>query len=152
MGLRFRRARGGYLLSQGGAKRSGQVRSGQVRSECLKCTFRASCCSARLSRAQVFVGSSVRDIKLKMERVRGTACTGGYKGVRAVRPESVAGGGWFEVLWNLGCPVRLSQKEICAHFNDGNVGAIWTVRRKIELWSYVVSFEFSRPKVAQAKR
>ena len=23
----------------------------------------------------------------------GTACTGGYKGVRAVRPESVAGGG-----------------------------------------------------------
>ena len=30
--------------------RSGQVRSGQVRSECLMCTFRASCCSARLSR------------------------------------------------------------------------------------------------------
>ena len=28
----------------------GQVRSGQVRSECLMCTFRASCCSARLSR------------------------------------------------------------------------------------------------------
>ena len=26
----------------------------------------------------------------------GTACTDGYKGVRAVRPESVAGGGWFE--------------------------------------------------------
>ena len=26
-------------------------RSGQVRSECLTCTFRASCCSARLSRA-----------------------------------------------------------------------------------------------------
>ena len=24
----------------------------------------------------------------------GGACTGGYKGVRAVRPESVAGGGW----------------------------------------------------------
>ena len=33
-----------------------------------------------------------------------------------------------------------------AHFNEGNVGAIWTDRRKIELWSYVVSFEFSRPK------
>ena len=32
---------------------SGQVRSGQVRLECLTCTFRASCCSARLSRAQV---------------------------------------------------------------------------------------------------
>ena len=29
-----------------------QVRSGQVRSECFMCTFRASCCSARLSRAQ----------------------------------------------------------------------------------------------------
>ena len=28
-----------------------QVRSGQVRSECLTCTSRASCCSARLSRA-----------------------------------------------------------------------------------------------------
>ena len=29
----------------------------------------------------------------------GTACTGGYKGVRAVRPESVAGRGYSEVLW-----------------------------------------------------
>ena len=35
----------------------------QVRSECLTCTFRASYCSTRLSRAQVpaFAGSSVRD-------------------------------------------------------------------------------------------
>ena len=34
----------------------------QVRSECLTCTYRASCCSVRLSRVQVpaFVGSSVR--------------------------------------------------------------------------------------------
>ena len=31
----------------------GQVRSGQVRSECLTCTSRAICCSARLSRTQV---------------------------------------------------------------------------------------------------
>ena len=33
-----------------------------VRSECFTCTFRASCCSARLSRPQipVFAGSSVR--------------------------------------------------------------------------------------------
>ena len=33
-----------------------------VRSECLTCTFRASCCSARLSRAHVpvYTGSSVR--------------------------------------------------------------------------------------------
>ena len=44
-----------------------------------------------------------------------TACTGGYKGVRAVRPESVADGGWFEVLWNLECPVGLSQtRNMCA--------------------------------------
>ena len=35
----------------------------QLRSECLACTFRANCCSARLSRAQIpaFVGSSIRD-------------------------------------------------------------------------------------------
>ena len=46
-------------------KRLYQVRSGQVRSECLTCTFTESCCSARLSRAQVraFPGSSVRDRK-----------------------------------------------------------------------------------------
>ena len=45
--------------------KSGQVRSGQVRSECLTCAFKASCCSARLSRAQVpaFAASSVRDRK-----------------------------------------------------------------------------------------
>ena len=48
-------------------------RSGQVRSECLMCTFRASCCNGRLSRAQVptFAGSSLRD------RNKG----GGIKGV-----------------------------------------------------------------------
>ena len=51
----------------------------------------------------------------------GTACTGGYKGVRAVRPVSVTGGGWFEVLWNMECPVGLSQREICAHFNERNL-------------------------------
>ena len=49
------------------------------------------------------------------------ACNGGYKGVRAVWPESVAGGGWCEVLWNLECPVGLSQRDICAHFNEGNL-------------------------------
>ena len=52
----------------------------------------------------------------------GGRCTSRYKGVRAVRPESVAGGGWFEVLWNLECPVGLSQTEMCAHFNEGNLG------------------------------
>ena len=36
-----------------------------LRSECLMCTFRASCCSTRLSRSQVpaFAGSPVRDRK-----------------------------------------------------------------------------------------
>ena len=45
------------------ATTTNQVRSGQVRSECLTCTFRASCCSAGLSRAQVpaFACSSARD-------------------------------------------------------------------------------------------
>ena len=40
---------------------------GQVRSECLTCTFRASCCSARLSRAHAlaFAGSSIQDRKKK---------------------------------------------------------------------------------------
>ena len=51
----------------------------------------------------------------------GTACTGGYKGVQAVRSESVAGGGWYEMLWNLECLIELSQREICAHFNEGNL-------------------------------
>ena len=51
----------------------------------------------------------------------GGAFNGGYKGIRAVRPESVAGGGWFEVLWNWEYHVGLSQKEICAHFNEGNL-------------------------------
>ena len=100
------------------ALRSGQVRSGQVRSECFNCTFRANCCSARLSRVQVLAlaGFSVRNRKKKGGGSKGgTACTGGYKGVRAVQPESVAGGGWFEVLWNLECPVGLSQnKNMCA--------------------------------------
>ena len=45
----------------------------------------------------------------------GAACTGGYKGIRAVRSDSVVGEGWFEVLWNLDCPVGLSQnKSMCA--------------------------------------
>ena len=50
-------------------------------------------------------------IKKRGEEVRGTACIGGYKGVRVVRPGSVAGGGWFEVIGNLECSVGLSQKK-----------------------------------------
>ena len=39
----------------------------QVRSECLTCTFRASCCSVPLSWGQVpaFAGSSIRDRRKK---------------------------------------------------------------------------------------
>ena len=37
----------------------------------------------------------------KKKKGEGVSGTCGYKGVRAVRPESVAGGRWFEVLWNL---------------------------------------------------
>ena len=45
----------------------------------------------------------------------GLPALAGNKGVQAVRLESVAGGGWFEVLWNLECPVGLSQKRnMCA--------------------------------------
>ena len=53
--------------------RSGQVRTGQIRSEGLTWTFRESCCSARLSRAQIpsFTGSSVRDRKNKGGRSKG---------------------------------------------------------------------------------
>ena len=130
-----------------------QVRLGQVRSECLTCTFRASCCSARLSWTQVsgFAGSSPRDRnkkKKEAEGVRGggTACTGGYNGVRAVRSESVAGGGWFEVLWNLECPVGFSQKINTCTFQWRK---FWSnldgPPKNKELWSYVLSFEFSRP-------
>ena len=59
--------------------RSGQVRSGQVRSECLTCTFRASCCSTRLSWAHVpaFTGSSVRDRKKKGGGSKGEGVRGG---------------------------------------------------------------------------
>ena len=73
------------------------------------CTFRASCCNARLSQAKVlaFTGSSVRNWEKKEgEGVRGDHLHWrGYKGGQAVLLGSVAGGGFFEVLWNLECPV-----------------------------------------------
>ena len=55
-------------------------------------TVKASCCNTHLSRAQVpaSAGSSVRNRKKR----RWTACTGGYKRVQAVRPTSVASGGF----------------------------------------------------------
>ena len=36
--------------------------------------------------------------------------------------------------------------RIYAHFNEGNLAK--NLPKNKELWSYVVSFEFSRPKVA----
>ena len=74
----------------------------------------------------------------------GTTCTGGYKGVQAVRSGSVAAGGCFKVVWNLECPVGLSQIEICAHFDEGNLGSL-PKKIIVELCG---GFEFSRPKVA----
>ena len=65
----------------------GQSSTGQVRSECLTCTFRASCCSARLSWAQVlaFASSSVWERRNKKgggsKGGGGGACTGRYTGV-----------------------------------------------------------------------
>ena len=72
----------------------------QVRSECLSCTFRASCCNARLSRALVpvfFAGYSVRDREKKRDG-GGAAYTGEYKGVQA-------DGGWFSVM-----EIRMSRR------------------------------------------
>ena len=97
------------------------------------CTFRASCCIARLSEAGKKRGEGVRGDRLH------------WRVQRAVRPESVAGGGRFEVLWNLECSVGLSEREICAHFNEGNLALFGRSAENKELWSYVVKFEFSRP-------
>ena len=38
----------------------------------------------------------------------------------------IAGGGWFEVLWNSECPVG----EIYAHFNEGNLAQFgWSAEK-----------------------
>ena len=44
------------------------------------------------------------------------------------------------MLWNLECPVGLSQREIWRNL-DGPP-------KNKEVWSYVVKFEFNRPKSA----
>ena len=85
------------------------IKSGHVRSECLTCTFRASCCGARLSRPQV-PGQGKRGERARRDHLHWR-----------VQGSTVSGGGWFEVLWNLECPVGLSQREICAHFSEGNL-------------------------------
>ena len=35
------------------------------------------------------------------------------------------------MLWNLECPVGLSQREICVHFNEGNLVQFrWSAEKK----------------------
>ena len=68
--------------------------SGQVRSECLTCKFRASvvahaCHGHRYQPSPVLL--FVTGKKEGGGSKEGTACTGGYKGVQAVQPGSVAG-------------------------------------------------------------
>ena len=55
----------------------------------------------RITHTTAFVTPVVKHcLEQNGEGVRGrSACTGGYKGVQAV----------FEVLWNLECPLELSQ-------------------------------------------
>ena len=73
---------------------------GQVRAECLTCTFRASCCSARLSRA--------------LEKKDGGGGGGGVApaltGTREYKQSDR--GWWFRVLRNFEGYVRISMKEI----------------------------------------
>ena len=46
-----------------------------------------------------------------------------------------------KVLWNLECPIGLSQKINMYAFQKRKFGAIWAVRqKKKQLWSYVVIF------------
>ena len=33
------------------------------------------------------------------------------------------------MLWNLECPVGLSQREICAHFNEGNLAHVYMLTK-----------------------
>ena len=66
----------------------------QVRSECLTCTFIAHACHGHRYRPSSIPWSGTG--KKRGKGGGGTACTGGYKGIRAVRPELVAGGGCFE--------------------------------------------------------
>ena len=76
------------------------------------CTFRSSCCSAHLSWAHTPVINLA--VCLGPEK-RGGGTKGGDRLHWQVQ------GSMFEVLWNLECPLGLSQREICAHFNEGNL-------------------------------
>ena len=96
------------------------------KSECLTCTLRASCCSERLSWAQVSIltSSSVRNREKRGDGVRE-----------------------YERCYGI-CE---KEKYVCI-----SMKGIWCnldgPSKNKELWSYVVKFEFSRPKVAQIGR
>ena len=52
------------------------------------------------------------------------------------------------MIWNLECPVGLSQKRICVYFEYRKLGAIWTVPRKGDKKELRDVLEFSSPKIA----
>ena len=115
------------------------VRSGQVRSECLTCTFRASCCSARLSQAQVptFAGSSVWDRKKRGDRL--------HWWVQGSTSSPTRIGSRRRVVWGV-MEFRMSRRikakgNMCA-FQWKKIGVIWTVcRMSLSLASAVVPAE-----------
>ena len=125
-----------------------QARSGQVR--VFNCTFRSSCCSARLSCAHVlafFAESSVWDRK---KGGREYGCGDRLQCWVHGNMSSPTGiGSRQSVIWGVmefGMSHRIKPKEKGAHFNEGNLVQFGRSIEKSELWSYVVSFEFSRPK------
>ena len=128
-----------------------QIITLQVRSECLTCTFRARCCNARLSRAHVpaFADSSVRDRGKKGEGVRKDRLH--WRVQDSTSSPTVVGSRRrvFEVLWNLECPVGLSQREIGVHFNDRNLAQFGRSAENPPPVELRGVFEFSRPTVAQ---
>ena len=71
-------------------------------------TFRASCCSTRLSVPLSRTGNK------KGEGVRGDCLHWRVQGSTG-SPTGIGS------RWNLECPVGLSQREIYAHFNEGKI-------------------------------
>ena len=98
-----------------------RIAAGQVRPECLTCTFRASCCGARVSWAQVPLSwtrkkggrSKGEPFELVGSLYESTSSPTGIGSRRRV----------FDVLWNLECHVGLIQKRKIA----ANAGVIYTI-------------------------
>ena len=97
------------------ALRSGQVRSGEsvLRAHSEQTVVAHACHGYRYWPSRVSV--SGRGGKKGGEGVRGDRLhwwvQGSTSSPTGIQPESVAGRGWFEVLWNLECPVGLSQEK-----------------------------------------